>query len=125
MLAIKADLVSVEVHDEEDLKNSLQLPRLPSELISKVAKIRPVYVLIDQLDALASQLDLKSDRLNVLLNLVRRVGGLPNVHVLLGAQQEGPTVTQLELGDLQLYALTTNPGDILAPVELERFARRK
>src|SRR3546814_10047016 len=52
----------------------------------RLAAFQPVYVFIDQLDALASQLDLRSGRLNVLLNLVRRIGGTPNVHLLLSAR---------------------------------------
>lgn len=86
VLAIKSDYLKPEVNTEEDLQRELMLPDLPSSLIFKIAATRPVYVLIDQLDALASQLDLKSGRLNVLLNLVRRVSGIPNVHVLLSAR---------------------------------------
>src|SRR3546814_20964966 len=52
----------------------------------RLAAFQPVYVFIDQLDALARQLDLRSGRLNVLLNLVRRIGGTPNVHLLLSAR---------------------------------------
>jgi len=86
VLAIKADYLKSEVNTEEDLQRELMLPDLPSALILKIAETRRTYVLIDQLDALASQLDLKSGRLNVLLNLVRRVAGNPNVHVLLSAR---------------------------------------
>jgi nucleoside phosphorylase len=86
VLAIKADFVSADVQNEQDLQGNLCLPVLPSELIGQLAQLQPVFLLVDQLDALASQLDLKSDRLNVLLNLVRRVGGLPNVHIVLSAR---------------------------------------
>ena len=86
VLAIKADLISTAVHTEQELQVDLQLPLLPSELIEQLARLKPVFLIIDQLDALASQLDLKSDRLNLLLNLVRRVGGSPNVHILMSAR---------------------------------------
>lgn len=86
VLAIKADFVSTGVHNEQDLQVDLHLPALPSELIERLAHLQPVFLFIDQLDALASQLDLQSDRLNVLLNLVRRVAGLPNVHIVLSAR---------------------------------------
>ncbi len=86
VLGIKADVLPTSVHSEQELQRALLLPELPGELIERLARLQPVYLLIDQLDALASQLDLQSDRLNVLLNLVRRVGGLPNVHVLLSAR---------------------------------------
>jgi nucleoside phosphorylase len=86
VFALKADFLSTEVRTESDLQRELQLPSPPSDLILRLAKLQPVYVLIDQLDALASQLDLRSGRLNVLLNLVRRIGRAPNVHVLLSAR---------------------------------------
>jgi nucleoside phosphorylase len=86
VFALKADFISPHVATELDLQRYLQLPDLPSELIKQVANLEPVYVFIDQLDALASQTDLRSERLNVFLNLVRRVGGFSNVHILLSAR---------------------------------------
>lgn len=86
VLGIKADLLSTEVRTEEDLARHLGLPKLPSLLIEELARLQPVYLLLDQLDALASQLDLHSDRLNVLLNLVRQLGRLHNVHIILSAR---------------------------------------
>jgi nucleoside phosphorylase len=86
VLAIKADFVSPDVHSEQDLQADLRLPVPPGELIELLSQLQPVFLFVDQLDALASQLDLRSDRLNVLLNLIRRVGGVPNVHVVLSAR---------------------------------------
>lgn len=86
VLAIKADFLNADISTEADLQVALQLPQLPSSMLLNVAVTRPAFLLIDQLDALASQLDLKSGRLNVLLNLVRRVSSVPNVHVLLSAR---------------------------------------
>lgn len=86
VFALKSDLLSAKVNSQADLQRELQLPDLPSDLILRLATMQPVYVFIDQLDALASQLDLQSGRLNVLLNLVRSIGSQPNVHVLLSAR---------------------------------------
>jgi nucleoside phosphorylase len=86
LFALKSDFISTEVRNEADLQRDLHLPALPSDLILRLARLQPVYVLIDQLDALASQLDLRSDRLNVVLNLVRRVGNVPNVHIVMSAR---------------------------------------
>ncbi|MFV2044653.1 MAG: NACHT domain-containing protein, partial [Anaerolineales bacterium] len=86
VFALKADFLSIDVRSETDMQRELQLPAPPSEIILRLAALQPVYVIIDQLDALASQLDLRSGRLNVLLNLVRRIGRVPNVHVLLSAR---------------------------------------
>lgn len=86
ILAIKADFLSNGIKNEQDLQENLSLPSLPSDLIEKLSLLQPVVLIIDQLDALASQLDLRSDRLNVLLNLVRKVGGQPNVHIILSSR---------------------------------------
>tara|TARA_R110000868_G_scaffold56323_2_gene174347 strand:+ start:5394 stop:10586 length:5193 start_codon:yes stop_codon:yes gene_type:complete len=86
VLAIKADLLSTTVQSEEDLKVDLGLDVLPGDAIMASAVLGPTVLAIDQLDALASQIDLKTGRLNAVLNLVRRVGGAPNVHVVLSAR---------------------------------------
>ncbi|QXE92118.1 hypothetical protein KP001_06210 [Geomonas subterranea] len=86
VFALKADFISTEVRTELDLQRELNLPALPSDLVLRLAALQPVYVLIDQLDALASQLDLRSGRLNVLLNLVRRISNVTNIHVILSAR---------------------------------------
>jgi nucleoside phosphorylase len=86
VFALKADFLPTDVRVESDLQRELQLPDLPSRLILRLAALQPVFVFIDQLDALASQLDLRSGRLNVLLNLIRRIGGVSNVHLLLSAR---------------------------------------
>ncbi len=86
VFALKADFLSTDVRSESDLQRELQLFAPPSEMILRLARLQPVFVFIDQLDALASQLDLRSGRLNVLLNLFRRIGGVCNVHVLLSAR---------------------------------------
>lgn len=86
VLAIKADLLSTTVQSEEDLMVDLGLNALPSNALRASAVLGPTVLAIDQLDALASQIDLKTGRLNAVLNLVRRVGGAPNVHVVLSAR---------------------------------------
>lgn len=86
VLAIKADLLDPDLTTEEDLQRELVLPDLPSKVIKDVARLAPVYVFLDQVDALASHLDLKSARLSVLLNLVKRLSGVANVHVVLSAR---------------------------------------
>jgi nucleoside phosphorylase len=85
-LAIKADLIDPSVADEEALRIALGLDQTVSSLLSGIAKSRPVVLIIDQLDALATYLDLKTGRLNVLLNIVRRLGGDDNVHILISSR---------------------------------------
>ncbi|MCA4921466.1 MAG: hypothetical protein ING86_01510, partial [Methylobacterium sp.] len=45
-----------------------------------------VLLLIDQLDALAQHLDIRVGRLNTLLNLVRKLSGTDNVHIVLSSR---------------------------------------
>ncbi len=86
-LAIKADTLDTHVATEADLGQALGLPNLPSVLLAELSRTRQVVLLIDQLDALASYLDLKTGRLSVLLNLVRALGGRRNIGVILSARQ--------------------------------------
>lgn len=86
VLTIKADLLDSTVAAESDLQAALGLPDLPSNLLLKIAELRPVVLVIDQLDALAKYVDLKTGRLNLLLNLVRRLSGRRNVHIVLSAR---------------------------------------
>ncbi|TIM26852.1 MAG: hypothetical protein E5Y63_27235 [Mesorhizobium sp.] len=85
-LAIKADLLDPSVSDEHGLAQSIGLPEIPTALLSKMSYRRPVALIIDQLDALAGYVDLRTGRLNVLLNIVRRLSGLSNVHIVLSAR---------------------------------------
>lgn len=86
VLTIKADLLDPSVATEADLQTALALPELPGTLLLKIAALRPVVLVIDQLDALAKFVDLKTGRLNAVLNLVRRLSGRRNVHIVLSAR---------------------------------------
>ncbi|MBW9125260.1 hypothetical protein [Agrobacterium pusense] len=87
VLAIKADLLNTDVNNEADLKDQLGLSDRPSTLLTRSAALRPTFLLIDQLDALAGYLDLRTGRLSTLLNLVRRLGRTDNIHVVLSARR--------------------------------------
>lgn len=86
VLAIKADLIDADVSNEADLMEFLGLTNKPSSVLRDLAVFGPVLLIIDQLDALAGYLDVKTARLSVLLNLVRRLGRLENVHVVLSSR---------------------------------------
>lgn len=109
IFALKSDLLSPEVASESDLQRELNLPAPPGDLILSLAALEPIYVIIDQLDALATQLDLRGGRLNVLLNLIRRIGGERNIHVLLSART-------FELNhDVRLRAVEAEPISLSLP----------
>ncbi|WP_431512052.1 hypothetical protein [Variovorax sp. DAIF25] len=87
VLAIKADLLLEEIETEADLQRQLELPALPSVMLKQLANLGRVVLLIDQLDALASYVDVKTARLSVLLNLARAVGNVDKVHVVVSCRQ--------------------------------------
>ena len=87
VLAIKADLMNTEVNNEADLQERLGLSERPSSMLTRLSRLRPTFLLIDQLDALAGYLDLRTGRLTTLLNLVRRLGKTENIHIALSSQE--------------------------------------
>ncbi len=86
VLAIKADLLDANIASEDDLRARLGFDALPSELIVRLAAYGPVLLLVDQLDALAQHLDLRTGRLSILLNLIRKLGGRDNIHIMLSSR---------------------------------------
>lgn len=86
VLAIKADLLDADIASEDDLRARLGFNALPSELIVRLAAYGPVLLLVDQLDALAQHLDVRTGRLSILLNLIRKLGARENVHIILSSR---------------------------------------
>ena len=86
VLAIKGDLLGAGVSTENGLQEHLGLDTPPSIFLRRLASRHPVLLILDQLDALAGYLDLKTERLSVLLTLVRRLGGTENVHIVLSSR---------------------------------------
>ena len=86
VLAIKADLLDPDISHETDLRDRLGLTHPPATLLRDLARLGPVLLVIDQLDALAGYLDVKTARLSILLNLVRKLGGTENVHIVLSSR---------------------------------------
>ncbi len=82
VLAIKADMLGKEIHTPEDLRQWLQLTLNANNMVKKLAEKKPVVVLVDQLDAVSELVDRRSDRLNVLLNLIHSLAGHERVHIV-------------------------------------------
>ena len=87
VLAIKADILGEEVKDAATLAAFLNLPASVGEHVRRLAASQKVVLLLDQLDALAALVDLRSGRLNVLLNLIREVDELPNIHIVCSCRE--------------------------------------
>jgi nucleoside phosphorylase len=86
VLAVKADVLDPDIVDEAGFQRQLMLDKPPSRLLAQLVGFGPLVLIIDQLDALAGFVDLRTGRLNVLLNLIRRFGRRRNVHVLVSAR---------------------------------------
>ncbi|MGY3293584.1 hypothetical protein ACVWWP_006651 [Bradyrhizobium sp. LM3.6] len=86
-LAIKADILDTSITSENDLQRDLGLSDLPSRILTWLSRRGPVYLIIDQLDALARYVDLRTGRLSVLLSLIRALGNQPNVCVVVSARR--------------------------------------
>lgn len=87
ILAIKGDLISASVTSEKGLQEDLALPELPSIMLRRLALNGPAILLVDQLDALAGHLDMKTARLNILLNLVKSVGNTAGIFVFVSCRK--------------------------------------
>jgi hypothetical protein len=86
VLSIKADMLDPAVTDVSELDRALRLPLGFTTSIQVVAAVRRIVVIVDQLDALADILDRRTERLNVLLNAIRSVSGLANVHMVVSSR---------------------------------------
>jgi hypothetical protein len=82
VIGIKADVLPPEIDSLAALSEFLHLPALLPECVRQVSEAQRTLLLVDQLDALADLVDLRSERLNVLLNLVRQLDGTHNVHIV-------------------------------------------
>ena len=86
VLAIKGDVLDPNLANESELQEYLGLSTRPSELLRRLAKFEPVLLVLDQLDALAGYLDLRTARLSILLGLVRRLSRQNNIHIVLSSR---------------------------------------
>ena len=80
-LGIKADSL-IPISSFEDLGKSIGLPGDPIFCLNHLSHFGPVVLLVDQLDALSSLVDLHTERLNVLLSLIRELSSQKNIHII-------------------------------------------
>lgn len=100
VLGIKADFLPEDILTPQALMQYLELPVPVLSAVQSLADEGPVLVLLDQLDALADMVVQHSARLRVLLNLIRDLKGIPNVHVVATCrafeQRHDPSLRNLE-----------------------------
>lgn len=87
ILAIKADKIPADVGTDEALRKHLNLPVAPRDALRLLAARRKTLLVVDQLDSVSELIDRRSERLNVLLNLIRDVSGTPNLHILAACRE--------------------------------------
>lgn len=82
VLGIKADMLAATIDSPEKLTGWLNLSMDVRTAIKSLSVDETVIVFIDQLDALSELLDRKSERLNVLLNLIHHISGMNKIHII-------------------------------------------
>ena len=82
ILAIKADRLPPDILNDDDLAAHLQLTTNTADTVRTLARLGPVLVLIDQLDALAELVVQQPKRLRVLLNFIRELSDTAGVHIV-------------------------------------------
>jgi len=86
-LALKIDKLPKEVKTLKEL-DERWFPRCGLvDGVRKIAGKRPITILIDQLDALASLMDQQTSRLEVVIELIRELRHIPNVHIILSCRE--------------------------------------
>ena len=87
VFGIKADTLPVSIQTVDDIGRALGMAGPLAAEIAVVARSSPVTVIVDQLDAVSDVMDRSSDRMKVLLRMVKHIRdrGLP-VHVIVSSR---------------------------------------
>lgn len=117
VLGIKADFLPEDVSTPQALMQYLELPVSVLAAVEALAGEGPVLVLLDQLDALAELVVQYPARLRVLLNLIRDLSNIPNVHVVATCrsfeQHHDPSLRNLDMESLTLALPSWEDVDIV------------
>jgi nucleoside phosphorylase len=82
VLAIKADMFPHDMTLDDWAKSELGCNLTFFEIVQAISADEPMVVVVDQLDALSSVVDLTSTRLNELVSFITKCSELENVHVI-------------------------------------------
>jgi hypothetical protein len=82
VLAIKADSLPRSIKDLNDLQTHLHLPFPILTCLTILSRSESVVLIIDQLDAISEFVDRKSERLNLLLDLIQSTSMMDRVHIV-------------------------------------------
>lgn len=88
VLGIRADRIPAKVENQEQLRQHLEkLPVKAADALRLMAAKQPTLLIVDQLDSVSELLDRKSERLNLLLNLIRDVSNIENLHIVAACRE--------------------------------------
>ena len=82
VFSIKADMLSANITTQIELAEKLQLSMSVEDCLRQSTMKGPVVFIVDQLDAVSEIADRKSERLNLLLNLINTATSIDGVHVV-------------------------------------------
>lgn len=87
VIAVKADRLPATIKSLRDLREYLEFPLPVASAILSLSRTTRTVLVIDQLDALADLVDVKTERLSVVLKLIGSVAGGHNVQVVCSARE--------------------------------------
>jgi hypothetical protein len=118
-LSIKADGIPKTIKSLDELVKNLG-DRSLVDVIGEVAAGEKFVVLVDQLDALCSLVDIQTDRLNLLLACIQKLGDLPQIHIVASCRPfEYQTDTRLQTLHAQDVTLTLPLWETISPLVLD------
>jgi hypothetical protein len=117
LLGIKADLLPSSM-TVDSIQEAIGIDTTVVDAIRRLASERKVIALIE--DAIAEVSDRKTDRLNILLNIVHRLSRLENVHVVLSSREfefrTDSRLTSLQFDEVRLDLL---PFEAVMPILID------
>jgi len=87
IFGFRSDRLPAEVTNADDLQRHFRFQIPLAEAIRLVATRYKVLLIIDQLDSVSELTDRRSNRLNLLLDLIRALSGTQNLHILAACRE--------------------------------------
>ncbi|HKZ42131.1 MAG TPA: AAA family ATPase [Candidatus Hodarchaeales archaeon] len=82
VFSIKADMIPSHIRSSHEMTEELHLPMETIDCLRRMRMNGPVVLIVDQLDAVSEIADRKSERLNLLLNLIKTASAMDGVHIV-------------------------------------------
>jgi hypothetical protein len=103
VLAIKADLQLSGLKNYDDISERLGLPETIDRIVGRLASQGIFVLIIDQVDALSLAMAHDQTSINLILEMIARLRGIPGVNILLSCRTfdyyNDPRIKSVELGE--------------------------